>query len=328
MTSTANDVENTCCIVTGAAGFVGSHLAERLLSLGCRVIGIDDFSSGCRENMSAFEKQPGFSFHECSVTSPGLLKEMRERHPAAAYCFHLAAIVSVPYSVEHPEETMEVDCHAAVSLLREAEAFGFRRFVFAGSAAEYGDDERLPLREEYASENTRHLSPYGRAKYLASAAVASSRIGVALRCFNIYGPRQDPRSPYSGVISRFVDMALQERSYTVFGDGQQTRDFVFVSDVVDAYLCAAGLSGAPPAPSGVYNVGTGRATSIVELAETISAVEGRHALIEHLPERAGDIRHSVSVPEALEKAAGWRSRVSLADGLKETVSWARTAGTQ
>jgi len=310
----------TVCVITGVAGFVGSHLAEALLALNHRVIGVDNFFSGHRANMFSFERHPNFSFHECSVEEPGLLGRIIGPSKPLQACFHLAAIVSVPYSVEHEAETMRVNWEATVRLLAEAEELGCSRFVFAGSAAEYGEDDRLPLRESYITSETRHASPYGRAKHLSSQRVASSPIGVALRCFNIYGPRQDPKSPYSGVISRFIDFALAGEPLSIFGDGRQTRDFIYVDDVVTAYLAAAGLGPyAAPLPPGVYNVGTGVSTSILDLADAVRDLT--ESVLEHrfLPERAGDIRHSLASIEAIRKASSWRPRVDLREGLRRTV---------
>ncbi|NLI80423.1 MAG: NAD-dependent epimerase/dehydratase family protein [Deltaproteobacteria bacterium] len=312
------------CLVTGVAGFVGSHLAERLLSLGHPVVGVDDFSSGSPRNLEPLKDCRGFHFHERSITERGLITEMARRHANLCICFHLAAIVSVPYSVERPEETMEVNFHATGRLLEGAVEEGLEAFVFAGSAAEYGNDQRLPLLESYAGPETRHASPYGRAKFLASEAVAASPIGVSLRCFNIFGPRQDPSSPYSGVISKFMDMALRGSPLTVFGDGLQTRDFIYVSDIVEAYLVAAGLSqDRDRLPHGVYNVGTGRSTSILELAQTILEVAGQQREMVFQGERPGDIRHSVASIDALKQAGGWEPKVSLREGLGRTLQWMR-----
>jgi UDP-glucose 4-epimerase len=312
------------CIVTGAAGFVGSHLAERLLAENHHVVGVDNFFSGHRENLTTLLNHPNFSFHERSVTEAGLLRDLKAQYPNLKCCFHLAAIVSVPYSVDHPEATMEVNLHSTIHLLREAERLNFTGFVFAGSSAEYGEEKRLPLREEHATADTRHLSAYGRSKYLASREVAVSRCGVALRCFNIYGPRQDPTNTYSGVISRFVSMALSQRPLTILGDGQQTRDFIYVSDVVEAYLGAASLSkNASGVEMNIYNIGTGRSTSIMQLAETINNLLKNQGSLAFCPERPGDIRFSVASVEAFRKAAGWEPRVSLREGLRKTIAWAK-----
>ncbi|MGD9504226.1 MAG: NAD-dependent epimerase/dehydratase family protein [Syntrophobacteraceae bacterium] len=320
------------CVVTGVAGFVGSHLAERLLSLGFPVVGVDNFISGYQENMTAFHDHPGFTFYERSIEDASLLRELKTRHPELACCFHLAAIVSVPFSVDHPDETLRINYSATSDLLKEAESLHFSAFVFAGSAAEYGDDPRLPLREEYATSTTRHLSPYGEAKFRASAAVGASPCGVALRFFNIYGPRQDPSSPYSGVISKFMDLAVRGKALTVFGDGLQTRDFIYVSDVVDAYLAAAGLrnaqAGSPRLFAAgrtprIYNVGSGKVTSILDLGRMLLSLIGEIRPFTHLPERPGDIRHSHAVVDAFCGDAGWTARVSLKEGLARTLDWFR-----
>ncbi len=315
------------CLVTGVAGFVGSHLAERLLAEQHYVVGVDNFFSGHRENLDSFLEHPNFAFHERSITESGLLHDLKTRYRDLETCFHLAAIVSVPYSVEHPEATMEVNQQATVNLLHEAAGLGFKAFVFAGSAAEYGDDQRLPLLEEYAADDTHHLSPYGRAKYLASREVAASACGAALRCFNIYGPRQDPGSPYSGAITRFVSLALAGKPLTIFGDGRQIRDFIYVMDVVEAYLHAARLCRAGEGGSKrVYNIGTGQRTSILELAETVNDLAGNREGVVFGPERPGDIRFSLASTAAFGRATGWEPRVSLREGLRCTCEWARGGG--
>ncbi|MDO9083464.1 MAG: NAD-dependent epimerase/dehydratase family protein [Humidesulfovibrio sp.] len=306
-----------CTLVTGVAGFVGSHLAEALLGLGLRVAGVDNFSSGHPGNMATFRDHPNFIFHERSITEPGLLTELHGIHPGLAYCFHLAAIVSVPYSMEHEKETMEVNHLATEALLDEARTLGLARFVFAGSAAEYGQESRMPILEDYAHDGTAHLSPYGRAKFLASRAVASSPLGVSLRFFNIYGPRQDPSSPYSGVISRFTDLARADKPLSVHGDGSQSRDFVHVSDCVAAYLAAAGLHPEYLLPGhGSYNIGTGRATSILDLARLIMEMAGNTREIIFTESRPGDIPHSLASIEKFSSATGWNARVELKDGLR------------
>ena len=313
------------CLITGVAGFVGSHLADRLLSLDFEVVGVDNFFSGHRENMASFIDHPNFYFHEYSINQPYLLAALLKLHPRLSYCFHLAAIVSVPYSMDHPEETMDINYRATASLVQEADKLRFDSFLFAGSAAEYGNDQRLPLEEKYASEHTEHLSPYGRAKFYASRSVAEMPFGVALRFFNIYGPRQDPASPYSGVISRFIEMALSGKPLTIFGDGLQTRDFVYVSDVVEAYLHAAGITGKVSLPfNGIYNVGTGKAATVLDLAKTILKLTGQPVdSLTFLCERAGDIRHSLAAVECFQTESGWRPQISLHDGLHSTTQWAR-----
>jgi UDP-glucose 4-epimerase len=316
---TKSELIKPACLVTGCAGFVGSHLTEALLREGHEVVGIDNFFSGRRENMAGFIKDPRFSFYENSISEHGLLGHIYERHRNLQYAFHLAAIVSVPYSMEYPVETMEINHEAAIRLLREAENLGLQRFVFAGSAAEYGNEERLPIREEYADDDTVQLSPYGRAKYLSSRQVAESPIGTALRFFNIYGPRQDPKSQYSGVISRFLFSAERGDPMTIYGSGKQFRDFIFVYDVVNSYLAAAGIgSYSPMPPPGCYNIGSGAATAIIDLAGTICRVMGRHLRIMFEPPREGDIKFSLAAIEKFTAVSAWRPAVALPDGLQRT----------
>ncbi len=313
------------CVVTGVAGFVGSHLAERLLAMGHTVVGVDNFFSGRLHNIASFREHPNFSFCRADVREQNLLDRLKRAHPGLKYCFHLAAIVSVPYSMDYPDRTMEINYQATVRLLGEADRLGFTAFIFAGSAAEYGDDQRTPLLEGYATERTRHLSPYGRSKFLASKQVESSLRGASLRFFNIYGPRQDPGSQYSGVISRFTDAAAKGRPLTILGDGQQTRDFVYVADVVDAYILAAGLKGKNGAmPRGIYNIGTGKSTTILELAEAIKRACDNNSGLKFLPERPGDIRHSLAAVDKFRDTAGWEPRVDLPDGLRHTLNFEST----
>ena len=319
--------QQSVCVVTGVAGFVGSHLADRLLELGCTVIGVDNFFSGKPDNLATLNPHPRFSLRRQSVTEPGLLTRIQQQHPRLATVFHLAAIVSVPYSLDHPQECHTVNQAATASLLEESRRLGLDTFVFAGSAAEYGAVERMPLVESYATERTERLSPYGESKFAASRAVAGARAkprGVALRCFNIFGPRQDPSSPYSGVISRFIRMATAGDALTVFGDGLQTRDFIYVADVVEAYLAAAGLNGSRAAPAaGIYNIGSGARLAVLDLARVIQGLTGQPKSISFYPERAGDVRHSQADISGFVGATGWRPMVSLEQGLQRTIEWMR-----
>ncbi|MDD4952487.1 MAG: NAD-dependent epimerase/dehydratase family protein [Desulfovibrionaceae bacterium] len=319
--SSAKDLK-TACLVTGCAGFVGSHLTEALLGLGLAVVGVDNFFSGHRRNMAGFEAHPGFSFLEKNILEPEILARAVDIRPGLAHVFHLAAIVSVPYSLAHPDEVMAVNHQASVDLFDQARARGLASFVFAGSAAEYGDCESMPLAESDAGPNTRQTSPYGRAKYLCSRHVEQAGFGSSLRFFNIYGPRQDPESPYSGVVSRFIDQGLSGRPLTVFGDGGQSRDFLFVRDSVRAYVAAAGL-GRVPVLSGVFNVGTGTSTTILGLAEAVRRLTKNRAPLSFLPQREGDVRRSLAEVSRFERAAGFKAQTGLDKGLARTVAWAR-----
>jgi len=317
-------MQTTRCLVTGCAGFVGSHLCDALLALGCTVVGVDNFFSGHRRNMAAFADHPEFHFYETCVTNTGELAALLARHAPLRVCFHLAAVVSVSWSMEHPERTLEVNYQASQRLHAACREQGARAFVFAGSAAEYGETGAAAIREEAATPDTVQASPYGRAKYLSSRLIEHSGFGVSLRCFNIYGPRQDPGSPYSGVISRFCQQALAGEPVTIFGDGGQTRDFIYVADVVQAYLLAAGLAGPHKIPlCGAFNVGRGESTSILELAAVVAGVAGSALAPRFSPSRPGDIRHSLADVGKLEAATGFLAGVAMREGLEKTVEWMR-----
>jgi UDP-glucose 4-epimerase len=330
-------------LVTGCAGFVGSHLTEALLAGGHRVIGVDNFFSGKPQNMLGFRDDPRFFFHERSVIEPGLWDELFDRYGRIHCVFHLAAIVSVPYSMSHAEETHAINYLSTEQLLGAAQHAGTERFVFAGSAAEYGAEGRMPVREIYACDETLQLSPYGRAKFLSTRLVSQSGIGVSLRFFNIFGPRQDPSSPYSGVISKFMSQALADAPLTIFGDGEQTRDFVYVHDVVRSYLYAAGMAEGRGLSGGVYNVGTGTAVKIVALARMVLILTNKpNSILTHFtqdaeqgqpaclfyPSREGDIVHSVADIAAIVQGSDWRPQTVLSVGLARTIAWYRSATKQ
>jgi UDP-glucose 4-epimerase len=329
------------CLVTGCAGFVGSHLTQSLLDMGHRVIGVDNFFSGKPENMQAFITHERFQFYERSIAEPALFEELFTQHGPIRAVFHLAAIVSVPYSMTHADETYDINFLSTERLLAAAETHGASRMVFAGSAAEYGAEQRMPIKESYAGDDTQQLSPYGNAKFLSSRAVSSSPIGVSLRFFNIFGPRQDPSSPYSGVISKFMSQALTDKALTIFGNGEQTRDFVYVLDVVQAYLTAAGMIGERLLPTGVYNIGTGKAVKIVALARIVliltdkpnaiildigpreeTAFKGQPVCLFY-PSREGDIVHSVADVAEMTTKSDWKAETVLSVGLARTIAWYR-----
>ncbi len=309
-------------LVTGGAGFIGSHLVAALLADGHRVRVVDDLSTGRRENLP-----DGVTFIEGSITDPAL---MRSAAIGIAGCFHLAAIASVERGIEAWLATHQVNLGGLITLFEAIRALPAPvPVVYASSAAVYGDAATLPITEQTA---TRPLSAYGADKLGCEqhALVASHVHGIptlGLRFFNVYGPRQDPRSPYSGVISIFCDRLRAGQPIAVFGDGGQTRDFVYVADVVAALGAAmAGLRGAPAAvsPASVFNVCTGRATSVRDLAETIAGLCGRRADMRLAPARKGEIRHSVGAPEALRAALGLGEPVPLRQGLAATLNWLAT----
>ncbi|MBF0481914.1 MAG: NAD-dependent epimerase/dehydratase family protein [Desulfovibrionaceae bacterium] len=315
------------CLVTGCAGFVGGHLCEKLLAMGHTVAGVDNFFSGHRRNMASFADHPGFRFYETCVTRTDELAKILAGDVPVRVCFHLAAVVSVAWSMDHPDRTMEVNHRASQRLHALCREQNLSTFVFAGSAAEYGETGQAAIKEEAAGPGTVQLSPYGRAKYLTTSLVEQSGYGASLRCFNIYGPRQDPASPYSGVISRFCMQALAGEPVTIFGDGGQTRDFIHVADVVRAYLLAAGLDDSADPPGtplhGAFNVGRGESTSILELASIIAELAGSRSEPRFFPPRPGDIRHSLADAGKLAAATGFKPVTAMRPGLADTVAWMR-----
>ena len=312
-------------VVTGGAGFIGSHMVDALVERGCQVAVIDDFSTGRRENLRQWAGDDRVEVIEASVVD-GLfapLHQVTARRGPVDRVIHLAAQTSVVYSVDHPLDELRTNCLGTVQVVDYAQRAGVRRLVFSSSAAVYGDVAELPVRESAACEP---LSPYGIDKragelWLGYLARVHGVPSVPLRFFNVYGPRQDPSSPYSGVISIFVDRALAGRELVVFGDGEQTRDFIFVADVVRAVLAAtfgdAAGDGSP------INVATGRQTSINQLASEVARLCGSSAGIRHAPARAGEIRHSLAAVDRAASVLGVRAGFSLADGLAQTVDWIR-----
>ncbi|HEU0034856.1 MAG TPA: NAD-dependent epimerase/dehydratase family protein [Kofleriaceae bacterium] len=314
-------------VVTGGAGFIGSHAVDKLIELGHRVVVLDDFRTGKRANLARWlEPRHGFDGAEpalelvtCDV-SHGIfaaLAPITARHGRVERIVHLAAQVSVVASVANPLVDMQVNYGGTLHVLEYARAMGVAKVVFASSAAVYGEVDRMPVSED---ETTRPVSPYGIDKlasehaldyYAAVHGVATT----ALRFFNVYGPRQDPSSPYSGVISIFADRAKAGRPLTIFGDGSQTRDFVYVGDVVRAIVAALGDGNSRL----VANVGTGGEISVLELARTIVELCGNASAIEHAPARAGEILKSRAKVERLRDRLGIVAETRLVDGLRETL---------
>jgi UDP-glucose 4-epimerase len=313
--------------VTGGAGFIGSHTVDRLVDLGYRVIVLDDFRTGKRANLArwaapehAFDgARPAVEVVTCDV-SHGIfaaLAPLTSKHGPVERIVHLAAQVSVVHSVANPLADMAVNYGGTLHVLEYARATGVKKVVFASSAAIYGDVTELPVAEDAPA---RPVSPYGIDKLASELALDyyASVHGVpttALRFFNVYGPRQDPSSPYSGVISIFADRARAGRPLTIFGDGGQTRDFVYVGDVVRAITAALGDGGSRV----VANVGTGREISVLELARTMVELCGGASPIEHLPSRAGEILKSRARVDRLRDVFGVVAETKLVDGLRATL---------
>ena len=306
-------------VVTGGAGFIGSHTVDRLLGDGHRVVVLDDFRTGKRANLAHHAGSDRLDILACDV-SHGIfaaLAPITDRHGPVERIVHLAAQVSVVHSVQNPLVDMQVNYGGTLHVLEYARATGVKKVVFASSAAVYGDATAMPIGEDAP---TRPVSPYGIDKLASELALDyyAAVHGVpatSLRFFNVYGPRQDPSSPYSGVISIFTDRARAGRPITIFGDGSQTRDFVYVGDVVRAIIAALGDG----ANRVVANVGTGGEITVLELARSIIELCGGKSVVEHAPPRAGEILKSRARVDRLRDALGIVADTSLLDGLRETL---------
>ncbi len=306
-------------LVTGGAGFIGSHLAQGLVEGGGEVRILDDFSTGKRENLQAFADR--VDVIEGCLTDVAVCRGACE---GVDYVFHQAALPSVQRSVEEPLQTHAVDATGTLNVLVAARDAGARRLVYAGSSSAYGNTPELPKREDMP---TSPRSPYAVAKlageqYCRVFAAVMGLETVVLRYFNIFGPRQDPDSQYSAVIPLFITHALEGRSPTIHGDGGQTRDFTYVGNAVHANLLACHAP-ASHAAGAVFNVGCGSRISINELWSEIQRVTGARVDAVHGPERPGDVRDSLADLTRIRECLGYESRVPLSEGLRRTCDWFR-----
>lgn len=307
-------------LVTGGAGFIGSHLVDALLSSGCDVKVIDDLSTGRLSNLDHVKDR--ISFYQNDIRDRDILDDVVQGCDAI---FHLAAMVSVPLTVENPVESAMVNDLGTLFILEAARKHRVRRVVFASSCAVYGDDPLVPKNE---SMNPRPKSPYAVQKltseYYARLYCELYRLKTAcIRYFNVYGPRQDPSSPYSGVISIFMTKASSGSTPVIYGDGEQYRDFIFVEDVVRANLLAANTDSAT---GKTYNIGTGQFVRINEVWEMISRLAGQNIDPEYQPARPGDILESVADIERAKKDLGFVPEYSFEKGLEITYRWYKEQG--
>lgn len=318
MSEQSMPTEYKSALVTGGAGFIGSHLVDALVAQGCRVKVLDNLSTGKEANLAAHGSKIEF-IH-------GDIRDRQVVDRAVAGCdvvFHLAAIVSVVQTTEDPVGSFAINEAASLNVLEAARQAGVRRFVFASSCAVYGDAPELPKRE---SMSPSPLTPYAAQKlsveYHLRVYQSLYGLGAAgLRFFNVFGPRQDPSSPYSGVISIFMTKALKGEGPTIFGDGEQTRDFVFVTDVVQALTAAARM---PAAVGRIFNVGTGKSVSINTLWHKIASLSRTGVAPNRAPARAGEVLHSRSSIELAAERLEFAPRVALDEGLRQTMEWYRT----
>lgn len=299
-------------LVTGGAGFIGSHLAAALLQRGDTVRIFDNFSSGSRENLAGMASKI-----EVIAGDLRVIEQVAQVVKGVDLVFHEAAFVSVPQSIENPADCYDTNINGTINLLEGARQAGCKRVVLASSAAVYGTSQELPLKERGETEC---LSPYAASKLfnetLAQLYTSSFALPVvALRYFNVFGPRQSPNSAYAAAIPKFIDAMRAGNAPTIFGDGSQTRDFVFVGDVIKANLLAAQTS----QTGKVFNVCSGKESSLLDLLETLAAFFPSAPKPNFSASRLGDVPRSVGDPTLASKALDFRAQTSLADGLKQIV---------
>jgi len=304
-------------LVTGGAGFIGSHVVEELVRRGESIRVLDNLSTGHTENLAAVREK--IEFHQADIRD---LESIRPHFSGVEYVVHLAAIVSVPRSMEDPIATTLVNLNGTLHVLLAARDAGAKRVVIAATAAAYGDDPALPRVE---TQMPQPLSPYALTKLAAEyyGQIFHRSFGlevVALRYFNIFGPRQDPASPYSGVLSKFISAYLRGTPPTIFGDGEQSRDFTYVANVADATLKACQ---APAAPGQVINVGTGSSFTLNQIIVLLNSILGAHVTPQYAPPQAGDVRHSTADISLARATLGYEPRVSFDEGLRRTLEWYR-----
>ena len=306
-------------LVTGGAGFIGSHLVRALADRGASVVVLDDFSTGSEQNLLWLTPAMDVEIVRGSVSDAPLIERLVS---GCDWVFHHAAVASVPLSVEKPWMSHDVNLNATLKLLIAARDAKVRRFVFASSSAIYGDD---PTPAKHEGIGPRPLTPYGLQKYAGETyGVQFQRLYglsfTALRYFNVFGPRQSFDSPYSGVIAKFCTMMLKGEAPTIFGDGLQSRDFVYVDNVVAANLAVAAASDESVAGK-FFNIGCGRKVTLIDLVQDINRLIGRELAPEFEASRSGDVRDSLADISAARQAFGYDPKVSWVEGLKQTLEF-------
>jgi len=309
-------------LITGIAGFIGSSLARELVQRGEQVRGVDNFSTGKRENLAQILGQ--VEFHEADLLD---LDAMKSACAGVDYVLHQAAIPSVPKSVLDPIGSHRANVDGTLNVLVAARDARVKRVIYAASSSVYGDTPTLPKHERMTPGP---ISPYAVAKlasehYMTSFYRCYGLETVALRYFNIFGPRQDPSSPYSGVIAKFITQMLAGRQPTIFGDGEQSRDFTYIDNAVEANLLAC-KGPAQQVAGKVFNVATGRRVTLNETFKFLQTLTSHSGSPIYGAERSGDIKHSLADISAAEEHLGYKPTVNVEDGLRHTVAWYRSQG--
>jgi len=307
-------------LITGIGGFIGSSLARELLQRGEQVRGVDNFSTGKRENLAEIQKQ--IDFHETDILD---LDAMKSACAGVDYVLHQAAIPSVPKSVLDPMGSNRANVDGTVNVLVAARDAKVKRVIYAASSSAYGDTPTLPKHERMTPDP---ISPYAVAKlasehYMISFYRCYGLETVALRYFNVFGPRQDPSSPYSGVLAKFITQMLNGKQPTIFGDGEQSRDFTYIDNVVEANLLAC-KSPASQVAGKMFNVATARRVTLNETFVALQKLTSYSGSPIYAAERGGDIKHSLADISSAEAHLDYKPKVSFEEGLRKTVDWYRS----
>ena len=310
-------------LITGGAGFIGSNITESLVVGGDTVVVLDNFSTGKKENLAAVQDK--ITIIEGSITN---LDACREAVKDVDYILHQAALASVPRSVKDPVVTNETNIAGTLNMLVAARDAGIKRFVYAASSSAYGD---APVEVKHEELPAAPLSPYAIQKYTGELYCKTfydiyGLETVALRYFNVFGPRQDPKSQYAAVVPLFVTTILRGESPTIYGDGEQARDFTYIDNVVQANLCACSASS--NAAGQVFNIACGAQTSINRLAAMIMEKVGKETTISYAPARTGDVKNSLANISKAEDLLGYRPVVFFQEGLEHTIAWYKTQASQ
>jgi UDP-glucose 4-epimerase len=308
-------------LVTGGAGFIGSNITEELLTQGKQVVVLDDLSSGKMENIEHHLSNKAFSFYRGSILDSGLVKSILRKH-SISHISHQAAIASVTKSIQNPVMTSNVNILGTITIFDLAAEYGCKRIVFASSSSIYGDARSLPIKETVPLNSK---SPYAASKAANEifGGVFQGLYGlqiIGLRYFNVFGRRQDPASDYAAVIPLFIAKALKNEAIPIEGDGMQTRDFIYINDVVQANIKALTHDAIKDS---AFNIACGERTSIRDLAHMIVDITGSKSEIVHLPPRTGDVRDSHADIGNAKKHMSFEPEFTIQEGLRETISWYR-----